>query len=206
MSERKNRDVYLDKMLINWIKGTARRERWRFAGWYDISDLIQEGYVCYCKCRDRYTLSAPSKPGFQDLNTDTPSSEQRRHFMALVQTAFHNHLTTLAVKCPALQEAPVDCSVMDDSMVVLEGLLPPQPEEASVLAALVTAPSEIGEAIGKLMSDGLEGEAFLRSRLRKRGDRVVRGRRALRETTTAYFQRLLGDGELPKKASAYLYS
>lgn len=215
---RRLKDVYFDAILHNWLEAFARRERWRVAGWYGVADLVQDGYICYCKCRDKYTLGPP-EPGHQDLNTDVPNDAQRRHFMALVQRAFFNHLMTLSTNYPIAMEEPVSCAPSDDSALLLEGLMPPAPEETTILMALANAPVEIGAAIGKLINDGVEGEAYLRSRLRRHlvlkthasgavsaSIRVTRGKRALRETTSAYFQRVLGDGDLPRKVAAYIHS
>lgn len=225
---RKLRDVYFDLALQIWIKNKARQERWRVAGWYSVGDLEQDGYICYCKCRDKYT-TAPPEPGdrpdgfaHQDLFTlvdGQPNEIQRRHFMSLVQRAFINHISTLSSNYPISKEEPVDCSVIEDSVSILEGLAPPVPEETTVLMALANAPTEISSAISVLISDGLEGQAYLRSKLHNTlvvskhasggvsvSTRTVRGRRALRETTVERFQRLLGDGEVERKTVAYLYS
>jgi hypothetical protein len=214
----KVRDVYFDAELHKWLKSTARKERWKFANWYEAVDLVQEGYICYCKCRDKYTLGPP-EPGFQDLFTDTPNEAQRRHFMSLVQRTYYNHLATLAANNPANREAPVDCPIGMPSDVFLEGLLPPQQEEASVLLALANAPAEISSAIGRLINDGVEGERYVRTKLRNKlvvshhdsggvsvSIRRVKGRRALRETTSEHFHRLLGEAGLPEKTAAYLCS
>jgi hypothetical protein len=218
MSGVTTRDVYFDKILQRWIQNTAYRLRWRIAGWYDVIDLIQDGYVCYCKCRDKYALQDPD-PGENALNTDNPTKEQRRQFMSLVQRAFINRIHTLSNEFPAFTEEPVDCSIIDDSNIVLENMIPPQPEEASILMALASAPAEIGAAIGGLVRDGLDGEAYVRTRLRKRliltkhasggvsvATRVVKERRAFRETTSEHLKRVLGDGDITRKVTDYLYS
>jgi hypothetical protein len=213
------KDVYFDEILRSWIVGYARSQRWRIAGWYSVSDLTQDGYLCYCKCRDAYTIGEPDPNAVHDLHTVTPDNSQRRHFMVLVQRAFMNHVHTLSIRYMANREEPVDCPASVDSATMLEELVPLQPEEISVLMALASAPAEIREAIGKLISDGIEGETFLRTRLRRQfvitrhasggvstSIRIVRGRRALRETSTEYFQRLLGDGDMLRKTADYLHS
>jgi hypothetical protein len=207
----RNKDAYFDSGLQGWLKTTAKAEHWRVAGWYTVDDLVQDGYICYCKCRDKYTLARPA-PGerpdgyaHQDLCTDTPSSAQRKHFMALVQRAFYNHLYTLAVRYPATREQPLAMfSVENGEPLSMEELLPPQPEETSALIAVLYAPTEISEAIVKLVNDGIDGGKFLRSRLRRNNGRVTIGRRALRETTQQRMVRILGDSELYDKTLAYL--
>jgi hypothetical protein len=96
-------DVYFDAGLQGWIKNTARQEHWRMAKWYGLADLFQDGVLCYCKCRDKYTRGPP-EPGFQALNTITPNDAQRRHFMQLVQRSFWNHIMTLSSRFAAMRE------------------------------------------------------------------------------------------------------
>ena len=209
----RNIDIYFDSGLRGWLKTTAVAEHWRVASWYSVDDLVQDGYICYFKCRDRYTLGPP-KPGRQALHPESglpgpyPNDAQRRHFMSLVQRAFYNHIYTLAMRYPATQEQPMAAvSTVDGEPVSMEELLPPQPEETSALIAVLQAPAEIGDAILKLVNDGIDGSRYLRSRLRVGPDgRITRGRRAIRETTEQHMGRILGDPELPKKTLAYLLS
>lgn len=199
-------DVYFDDGVRGWINKTARDQYRRVAGWYGIDSLAQDGYICYLKCRNKYTLGPPDN-GYQDLNTDTPSSAQRRHFMDLVKRSFANHINTLATRYPMSMERPVSELTSDgDEATVLEGLMPAQQEEASVMVALAQAPGEIRDAINTLINDGIEGGQYLRSRLREKDGRVTVGKRALRETTTVRLARILGDPDLSGKTLAYLTS
>jgi hypothetical protein len=199
------KDVYLDHGLRGWIINTARKECWRLPRWYEPHDLVQDGFVCYCKCRDKYALKDP-EPGHPPLNTDTPNEVQRRHFMALVKTAFYNHIMTLSSNFAASQEEALPESGPADERATLEKLLPPQPEEASLRVALASAPAELKDVVERLLRDGVEGTAYVRSRLYVEGNRVRRGRRALRETTSQFWRRVLGDANLPKEIAAYLQS
>ncbi len=200
---RRQTDVYYDEGLEGWIKTTAYQEHWRLRSWYSVEDLVQDGYICYCKCRNRYTLKPP-EPGYQDLNTDTPSDSQRRHFMSLVQRTFFNHIMTLSSKFTVCTENTLSELSNGDDPLELENLVPVQPEEASVLVAVLHAPTEIGEAIGKLLQDAVDGEKYLRSKLRANNGRITRGRRALRETTRERLARVLGDPEMQDKIRDYI--
>src|ERR1017187_5465900 len=120
---RKLVDVYYDSGLEGWIKNTAFREHWRLRTWYSMEDLVQDGYICYCKCRNRYTMNPPS-PEHQDLNTDTPNDAQRKHFMALVQRTFFNHIMTLSSKFTMCTENTLSELSAGDDPVELENLMP----------------------------------------------------------------------------------
>lgn len=211
--QRRLPDVYFDEGLERWIKATAWQEKWRVPSWYKIEDLIQDGYICYCKCRNNYTMALPEagdrEDGFKhgNLCTDTPTVVQRKHFMALVQRAFYNHITTLANKASDCQE-DVECDLTptNDESIGLDAVAPPVPEDISLLVALYNAPAEIIEAIGKLIEDGKDGERYIRSRLRESNGRVKRGRKALRETTSQRLTRVLGDPDLAEKTKQFILS
>lgn len=206
------RDAYFDAGLRGWLKTTAVAEHWRVASWYDVDDLVQDGYICYIKCRDRYTFSPPMIEGYQDLRLKRghePNKTQRQHFMSLVQRAFRNHVHTLSCKYPVLREQPLSDVVREgkpDEPVTMEELVPVVPEEISALYAIVNAPTEIGEAIVKLVNDGVDGSKYLRSRLRSRDGRIKKGRLAIRETTEEHHTRILGDPFLADETLKYILS
>jgi hypothetical protein len=207
------KDVFFDAGLRGWLRSTSVAEAWRVAGWYTADDLYQDGFICYCKCRDKYTLALPA-PGdrpdgyaHQNLFTDTPNERQRRHFMNLVQRTFYNHIYTLSRRHPAALEQPLSSLSRgeSDEPLTLEELMPAEPEEISALVALLHAPTEIADAVVKLVNDGIDGGKFIRSRLRVSKDgRVTIGKRALRETTDQRMTRVVGDPELVGKTLAYI--
>jgi hypothetical protein len=70
----------LDEAMRKWICLRSHREYHRVAKWMEVDDLIQDGYMIFAKCRLKYSGKIT----------------ERRHFMALVKTAFNNHITDLA--------------------------------------------------------------------------------------------------------------
>lgn len=76
--KRRKRTNRFDMGMRGWILTTARDNLWRVAAWYDLDDLIQEGYICYAICAKKY-----------------PHVEQK-HFMALLKTCFNNRIHDLA--------------------------------------------------------------------------------------------------------------
>lgn len=81
--------VYLDEGMKRWIIATARKHHWRVASWYDLDDLIQDGYLAYHKCAYRYARLVRKR---------NPKKEDRRNFMALVMRTYENHIHDLASK------------------------------------------------------------------------------------------------------------
>ena len=172
-------DPFLDDGMRGFIMNTARKNCWRVSELTDLPDLVQDGYLCYYKCKRAYaSLTA----------TETPTNRQIREFQALVKTTFLNHIHTLAAKHkgisirPASSFAPTDPS---QEVTVLEEHMPPQQETASLLTLLSQAPEEIKQLIVLLAGDGAQALGFKRSKAPKQ-------RRELRETTNEYFCRLLG--------------
>lgn len=193
-----SKDPYLDSGMRGWLINKAKAEYWRMAGWYSLEDLAQDGLVCYLKCKRAYPDLA---------NIENPTKGQRKWFMSLVQTTFHNHIMTLGGKFAIGKEDTVpDVSSVDDRGGSLESLMPPQLEEASVIFALRNAPAEIRDAVDRLLQDGLDGGTYLRSQLYKDGTRLRWRRRFRRETTSEYFERITGVADLPNKLRAYLFA
>jgi len=191
------KDTFLDDGLRGWLSNTARKEHWRMALWYSLDDLEQDGYLCYMKCVRAY----PQISGIEN-----PTHGERKWFMALVQTAYRNHIMTLAGKFAIGKEETVpDVASTDERGGSLEELMPPASEVASILLTLKNAPAEIRDAIDKLLQDGLDGGEYLRSQLYRDGTRLRRSRRPRRETTKDYFERVTGVVDLPNKLREYLF-
>lgn len=183
-------DKFLDEGMIGFIENTAREKLWGIGEWYSLEDLIQDGYMCYYKCYNRYrNLTVKQHPSIDD----------KRRFMKLVKTAFLNHITTLSVKRMRLHEQPASQLHRADQTLEAywDGVLQAQPEAGTAAALFAKAPKELQQLVQLLTSDGAAGLQYLRQR---RGNRVrlVRGgphgwKQLLpRETTNEYCCRLLG--------------
>lgn len=195
------RDPYLDEGMRGYIHRTAAREFWKVAGWYELEDLVQDGYMCYYKCRHRPQYVA------QLSSEDNPSSEDRRWMMSLVKVTFDRHITTLASKRMGVRDA-----VYDRIEVSVSGLSRPDDEEtadpwdtlapgqfgnASLVDLILSLPSEMQQLLVILAGDGGKALGFNRStRLRRTtangSPRMTRRRRRTRETTNEYYCRLVG--------------
>ena len=178
---------YLDAGMRGWIFRTARKHYWRVARWYDLDDVVQDGYLKYCECVKRFRAEGP-----------TPADDQRR-FMAYFSTAFLNHITDLANAHTATPETIRSAleadqedggsSWIDERMAVLP--------EAGLVSLLVGAPKEIEDALVAIIRDGVTSGEFLRTQLRKKtltsgAVRITKGAQWLRETTAEHFDRCLG--------------
>lgn len=188
-------DPYLDSGMHGYIRNTAVKEFWRVADWYDdVADLIQDGYMCYAKCRARYVDQLGTLPA------TNPTDEHRRWMMSLVKTAFWRHIKfTVAGKMQYGHEEPVSQLARDDQTDAdpWDKLTPPVDGEAAVLMVLLSLPSELQQLAVLLAGDGAEALGFKRTALARYTTaggtkRTVSCHRPLRETTNQYYCRLLG--------------
>lgn len=165
----------LDDGLRNWILKTARKNFWKVAGFYDLDDLIQDGFMCYAKCNQRYSF---------DL--------EQRHFMSLVQTTFLNHIKTVSAARHKKVDWPVDfrhddrVTDPDARLVALGGSVQ---EEQTLAALLAGLPSELKELLLVLARDARDAP-LLTARDKRTPD--GRFRKPERETWNEYFCRLIG--------------
>ncbi len=189
----KRRDPYLDAGMKNFLVHMSRKELWRVASWYEFEDLLQDGYLCYYKCRnsDRYKVLT---------SKNHPAKSDRKWMMSLVRTTFENYIHDLARRYAMVTETAVSQLGLEDSELddVWGIIAPSQPEEATLASMLASAPEEISRLMILLASDSAEALGFYRSRTYVSElyggltPRVRRGRRRLRETTNEYYCRLLG--------------
>lgn len=168
-------DVFLDAGMRGWIVRKASKEYWRVAHWYELSDLIQDGYLCYAKCKQAYPVL---------MSTAQPTPEQRRHVMSLVQRAFCNHITDLAKSRMRLTDMAVSQLVGEEGSENSFWEKVTAPDEVASSGATVgqllrSAPKELLDLITLLAQDA----GFQRKR---------KGRRLVRETNNERYCRLLG--------------
>lgn len=166
----------MDQGLERWIKSTAKRNHWRVASWYELEDLIQDGYLCYSKCAARYGRLGRKR---------NPTKENRRNFMALVKRTYENHIHDLAAERTAQPEKPISQlhGPDDTAEAWLERHGSIEQAIADLAMVLKTTPKEIGAFLGVLTNDAFEGIAYVR---------VKRRRAYVRETTNEHYCRLLG--------------
>lgn len=192
-------DPYLDAGMEGFIRNLASKEYWRVADWYGrdrdcgLEDLIQDGYLCFARCRRRYVEVLGTLP-------PDPAPDHLRMMMHLVKTAFGRYIKFVIAEKMRWGHEEVASQLGDGrpQSDPWESLLPAQPEDASLRTLLLSLPSELQQLVVLLAGDGAEVLGFERSRLERRvlpsgSVRLQRrGRRRLRETTNEYYCRLLG--------------
>ena len=127
--KRPKRSHRLDAGIRGWLVNTAKKNYWRVPSWYDLDDLIQDGYICYSICNRKYG---------HDL--------QPSHFMALVKVSYINHIHDLANS--KTRNSP-ELIVPMDSPVFSRA----EPEEATFFTLLKQLPNELQELLFILLND-----------------------------------------------------
>jgi hypothetical protein len=190
-------DPYLDAGMRGWLLNISKKNQGRIAN-FDFDDLVQEGYLCFYKCRARYVgkqgLKKRDGTLCQYLPPDNPSDEARKHFMCLVKTTFNNRISDLALKQPAGWETAISSSVGENQTIeaAWEKLIPPEQEVADVSMLLKNAPWEISMVLRILIGDVFVLHDSCQKRCRKIR---IGGRKQTivsRETNNERFCRLLG--------------
>lgn len=197
------RDPYLDQRMVGFIEKFARKNYWRVSSWIDLDDLIQDGMMCYAKCRRRYV---------DDLGTlpERPiTSDHRKMMMGAVMTAFARHVHGLA---SYRTEHDAECCLSDmvssddDARDVVDNIHAESGIESCV-ALLVNAPPEIAELFRILVEDARAAATFVRDGFGRRetmnqharrvtaGGSLIKSRRSRtrRQIEPLYWQIVRGD-------------
>jgi hypothetical protein len=160
-------DPLFDAGIRNWLLSYAKKNYWRVAAWYDWDDLVQDGYLCFYKCRRHY-----------------PEVSDPKHMMALVKVTYVRHIINLANQRTHTLDIPASDLMDADGDALWENLLSlgVEHEEASLYTLLAKAPPEVRSVL----------RLFFTETGRRQFNRPVRRINGLRETTNEFLCRLLG--------------
>lgn len=142
--------LQIDEGAERWLKSKAAKEHWRVASWYELVDLIQDGYVCWYKCANRYCKVTEVK-----------------HLMSLFKRTFCNHIHDLA-RAKMLESQAI---VPNDDDEVPDVADYSAFDDVQLRARLKEAPAHVAEILSRLTDD-----AFLKA-LRKPHRRFLDGTR-----------------------------
>jgi hypothetical protein len=147
----RNSDPLLDAGIRGLIFNTVKKNYWRVANWLEFEDLIQDGYMLWCKVRRRY-----------------PDVHEIKHLTALFKTTFTRHIIDLSNEKRAGDEIALSQIVtrQDANTQAWEALLGTCPEEATLRCLLANAPAEL-KALWRFLNSE-DGRARLNGRYRQR--------------------------------------
>lgn len=134
----------MDEGARGWICRTATKNFWRVHPWYELDDLIQDGYCLYYKMRRHY-----------------PDAVDRPHTMRLLQVSYINHIHNIARKRWDVVE-DMESQLNQDQITAVKNL---PCDCAALLQLIAEAPSAVKAVLVKAMTT-----TALRSRFRRRSN------------------------------------
>lgn len=128
----------MDRGARAWLIVVAVDNFWRVAKWYELPDLIQDGYMVWARVVKKYEV-------------DAGRVRSRPHLMRLFKTAYLNHINDLSnAKTRALLEVLVGDLVgdVDDPWDVVGAICP----DAEMQSCIAEAPAIIGRVLSRLIT------------------------------------------------------
>lgn len=117
----------MDGIVTRFIEATAKKNFWRFRGYYELEDLVQDGVETFLRCKAKYPKYKPNQ------------------LMGAFKRAYPNYLTDLARK-----KRTQDDGIL---MMIQRELDAPGHEAPITSAALALCPEPIKRAITALATD-----------------------------------------------------
>lgn len=140
----------MDEGARRWLLKAARKNYWRVSSWYDLDDLIQEGYFAYYYTVRRY-----------------PKVKHPPHRMALFKLVFNSVICNLAnartrsiseVQFSALERGTPGGASDEIAAAFIDGVAA-DPSIIEALPALARAPEYVRRAVA-LFADGASRKAL----------------------------------------------
>ena len=159
-------DRSIPAVYTNWIYSFSKKNYWKVAGLIDFDDMIQEGYVAFYYCKNRYG------------NIDPP------HLMAMLKLCFYQFVVDTAKKRTGLAEVhPLDNYSEDQTEESVWDKLFGVDELQSIQTLISEAPVLVRKVLALFTNDKKLEE------LRKPYERFEN---KTRETTNSRLCRLIG--------------
>ena len=171
----------MDDGARRWLAKTAKKHFWRISRWYELEDLIQEGYAAYAEVMRRYpTASAPQHR----------MALFKRVYMSRVHDMASKRTRSVAEVCFTDMAVEREKMGLEGSLISLLDRTAAEPEMSAIAPALARAPQYVKDALALFTTEA--GLARLRSAYRK----VPSGRWLRRETLNERLCRLIGSDPL----------
>lgn len=169
----------IDKSAQLWLFKTAHKNYWRVQSWYDLDDLIQDGYMTWCMVADRYADSV------RERCKDQP--ENQRHdamvevMMSLFRRSYTNHIHDLASRrSRTLEVAVSDLDPVEQSHAQVFENTTPAYNAAREAEVVDLAPDGIREVLQLYNNDPASPKISARFRVRRDGSRETLNERFCR--------------------------
>ena len=121
---RKPYERFLDQGLRRWMFQTASRHLWRMPSWYELDDLLQDGFIAFLICKARYGERVQNK----------------KHFMALYKRVYMSIIHGMASKRSRDPEQVTESALGLEGFMTLEDIAPGEHATAEFEMVLAQAP------------------------------------------------------------------
>lgn len=153
----------MDKGARGWVVNTAKKNYWRVCDFYELDDLVQDGFLKYEYIRERY-----------------PNVQDKKHLMGLFKRAYTNHIHDLARKKLRFRSEHILETDMHSNRPLTELESEAVVTHPNTSVAIAMLPAEVRRLFNAMLTD-----PRYRSKLRRRLNRT-------RQSTNEFFCRLVG--------------
>lgn len=87
--------MQMEESVVGWLYKTAWENHWRVASWYDIDDMVQDGYLHYVRLRQKY-----------------PDVKKPAHLMGMFKRFYLNHLHDLSKQRTRAPSELLECDLL----------------------------------------------------------------------------------------------
>jgi len=173
----------IDQGARAWLLKTARENFWRVSSWYDLDDLVQDGFLCYQRTIAKYEeRDYVTKTGV--VTKKSRRVRSRKHIMSLFQRTYINHINDLSkLRTINVVEHLAFDLVVDPAVEDIWDVMSPEGSDLMDFEKLIgEAPKILRSLLQAIVADGSQ---FLLAA-------PYRVRRCGRETTNERLCRLIG--------------
>lgn len=123
-----------DRGATIWLKNTAKQHFWRVVSWYELGDLIQDGYLSWFIVQDRY-----------------PGLHYPGHIMRLFQVTYLNRIHDLSKRRTRNEPEVSFHRFSEEAVEQISNMLPC--EFADLLATMAEMRPDLAECVRQLISN-----------------------------------------------------
>jgi hypothetical protein len=153
--------MLMDEGARLWTIKTARYNFWRVQQWYELDDLIQDGFMQWYRIAQKYS-----------------HVKDRPHLMRIYQLTFWCWITDLANKRTRQPQEVLSCNLAreGETEIAWDALVPYQPEIQTFWLMVEQAPSTIRKVIDLLSTEHGRRRLAAPYRVRKSGRETLNER------------------------------
>jgi DNA-directed RNA polymerase specialized sigma24 family protein len=146
--------------MKNWLFKFAWNNYWRVASWYDLDDMVQDGYLVFYRVLEKYRGKV----------------QNRAHLMRLFQVSYANHIHNISIKRTRTPEVLFEDLAPNPEVRerIMDKVLQSN-DDAEMALVLAGAPREVRAVIAGL--EAADGATLRKPYQRRKGQRETQNER-----------------------------